>query len=420
VAALVAFACGGPSSSGGTKGTIKIGSDLPVCTSGGLATQNGVQYAIQLKNQAGGIQGYTIQFQGFDDCRQGKYSQDAGVENVQKMLGDNKFLGMIGPYNSAVAEAEIPIANAQHFVMISPSNTRECLTADFSYCKIHPAELRKSGPNNYWRVVTRDDYQGPAMSDYAFKTLNLKSVGVLDDSTVYGKGIADNFEKRFKELGGTTKRDSYKVDQTTDFRSKLVAFKNAGMLGVYAGGTIDQNICVPKAQMKSIGWDVPYMGGDGLEETDCIDQASGNEANLYATSAGAEATQIPGAKATIDAYRKVFTGPNDLGGYTMQAFDATNVLMTAIDKAMSANSGNVPSREQVRSQMAQIKGFKGVIGTYDFDANGDTSLKIVSIYQVQAGLTDAQVKDSTGVCGSKTAKNACYVYKAAVDYGAAK
>jgi branched-chain amino acid transport system substrate-binding protein len=243
---------------------------------------------------------------------------------------------------------------------------------------------------------------------------------VLDDSTVYGKGIADNFEKRFKELGGTTKRDSYKVDQTTDFRSKLVAFKNAGMLGVYAGGTIDQNICVPKAQMKSIGWDVPYMGGDGLEETDCIDQASGNEANLYATSAGAEATQIPGAKATIDAYRKVFTGPNDLGGYTMQAFDATNVLMTAIDKAMSANSGNVPSREQVRSQMAQIKGFKGVIGTYDFDANGDTSLKIVSIYQVQAGLTDAQVKDSTGVCGSKTAKNACYVYKAAVDYGAAK
>jgi branched-chain amino acid transport system substrate-binding protein len=336
------------------------------------------------------------------------------------MLGDNKFLGMIGPYNSAVAEAEIPIANAQHFVMISPSNTRECLTADFSYCKIHPAELRKSGPNNYWRVVTRDDYQGPAMSDYAFKTLNLKSVGVLDDSTVFGKGIADNFEKRFKELGGTTKRDSYKVDQTTDFRSKLVAFKNAGMLGVYAGGTIDQNICVPKAQMKSIGWDVPYMGGDGLEETDCIDQASGNEANLYATSAGAEATQIPGAKATIDAFRKVFTGPNDLGGYTMQAFDATNVLITAIDKAMSANSGNVPSREQVRGQMAQIKGFKGVIGTYDFDANGDTSLKIVSIYQVQTGLTDAQVKDSTGVCGSKTAKNACYVYKTAVDYGAAK
>jgi ABC-type branched-subunit amino acid transport system substrate-binding protein len=70
--------------------------------------------------------------------------------------------------------------------------------------------------------------------------------------------------------------------------------------------------------------------------------------------------------------------------------------------------------------MSQIKGFKGVIGTYDFDANGDTSLKIVSIYQVQTGLSDAQIKDSTGVCGSKTAKNACYVYKTAVDYGAAK
>jgi branched-chain amino acid transport system substrate-binding protein len=416
-ATLIAFACGGNTGTGTSKGTFKIGSDLPVCTSGGLTTQNGIQFAIQ---QKANVQGYTIQFQGFDDCRQGKYSQDAGVENVQKMLGDNKFLGMIGPFNSAVAEAEIPIANTQHFTMISPSNTRECLTADFSYCKIHPADLRKGGPNNYWRVVTRDDYQGPAVADYAYKTLGLKNFGVLDDSTVFGTGIATNFEKRFKELGGTTKRSTYKVDQTSDFRTILLGFKNAGAQGIYAGGTDDQNLCVPKAQMKTIGWDVPFMGGDGIETTDCIDQASGNEANLYATSAGADATRIDGARATIDAFRKAFTGPNDLGGYTMQGYDATNVLLLAIDKAITANNGNLPSREQVRAQMAQIKGFKGVIGTYDFDANGDTSLKIVSIYLVTTNLSDAQVKDSTGVCGSKTAKNACFVWKAQVDYGAAK
>src|SRR3989442_9571934 len=106
-AALVAFACGGTTGGGGAKGTIKIGSDLPVCTVGGQATQNGVQFAIKQKNDAGGVEGFTIEFQGFDDCRQASYSADAGVENVQKMLGDSKFLGMIGPYNSAVAKAEI-------------------------------------------------------------------------------------------------------------------------------------------------------------------------------------------------------------------------------------------------------------------------------------------------------------------------
>src|SRR6267378_2869712 len=164
-AAFVAFACGGGGGGGGaSKGTIKIGSDLPVCTVGGQAVQNGIQFAVNQKNAAGGVNGYTIQFQGFDDCRQGSYNADAGVENVQKMLGDSKFLGMIGPYNSAVAKAEIPIASGQHFTMVSPSNTNPCLTKDLPDCSYHPQDLRQGNPNNYFRVVTTDDYQGPAMS----------------------------------------------------------------------------------------------------------------------------------------------------------------------------------------------------------------------------------------------------------------
>jgi branched-chain amino acid transport system substrate-binding protein len=413
MAAFVAFACGGGGGGGTTnKGTIRIGSDLPVCTVGGQATQNGVQFAIQ---QRGSVNGYTIQFQGFDDCRQGAYSADAGVENVQKMLGDSKFLGMIGPYNSAVAKAEIPISSPQHFVMISPSNTNPCLTKDLPTCSYHPQDLRAGNANNYWRVVTTDDYQGPAMADYMYKQLSIKNVGILDDSTVFGVGIAGAFETEFKKLGGTVaKHSEYKKDQQgSDFKSILLSFKNAGALGVYVGGTDDQNICIPRAQMKQIGWDVPFTGGDGIETTDCIDQATGNEANIYATSAGADATQVPGAQATIAAFKKAFPGPNDFGGYTMQAYDAANALMDAIGRA-SANG--LPTRDQVRAQMAQTKGFKGVIGTYDFDANGDTNLKIVSIYVVQAGLSDSAVKDSTGVCGSKTAKNACFVWKTQFDF----
>ncbi|HLQ15933.1 MAG TPA: branched-chain amino acid ABC transporter substrate-binding protein [Candidatus Eisenbacteria bacterium] len=414
-ATFVAFACG-PSGGGTTKGEIKIGSDLPVCTVGGQATQNGVQFAIDTKNKAGGVEGYTIKFQGFDDCRQAAYSADAGVENVQKMLGDNKFLGMIGPYNSAVAKAEIPAAAPSHFVMISPSNTNPCLTKDLPDCSYHPQDLRKGNANNYFRVVTTDDYQGPAMSSYAYTTLKSTKVGVLDDSTVFGVGIANTFEAKVKALGGTTLRKNYKKDQTSDFRSILLAFKNFGATSVYVGGTDDQNICIPRAQMKSIGWDVPFLGGDGIETTDCIDQATGNEANIYATSAGADATQIPGAANTIAAFRKAFPGANDFGGYTMQAYDAANALMAALGRAIKANNGNVPTREQVRAQMAATKGFVGVIGTYDFDASGDTNLKIVSIYQVQVVSDPSK---STGVCGSKTAKNACFVYKDLIDYAKA-
>ena len=413
-AILVAFACGGGGGGGtGSKGTIKIGSDLPICTIGGLATQNGVQFAVNQRNAAGGVEGYTIQFQGFDDCRQGAYNADAGVDNVRKMLDDTKYLGMIGPYNSAVAKAEIPIAAPKNFVMISPANTNPCLTKDIAGCAYHPQDLRAGNPNNYWRVVTTDDYQGPAMADYMYKRLSITNVAILDDSTVFGIGIAGAFEAEFKKLGGTVaKHSGYKKDQQgTDFKSILNSFKTAGAKGVYVGGTDDQNICIPRKQMKDIGWDVPFGGGDGIETTDCIDQASGNEVNIYATSAGADATQVPGAAQAIADFRKAFPGANDFGGYTMQAYDAANALMDAIGRAAKAANGT-PTRKQVRDEMAKTTGFKGVIGTYDFDQNGDTSLKIVSIYVVQQASDPSK---TTGVCGSKS-KNACFVWKEQFDF----
>jgi branched-chain amino acid transport system substrate-binding protein len=420
---MVAFACGGSSGGGGTssKGTIKIGSDLPVCTTGGQSTANGVKFAVDTRNSSGGVNGYTIQYQSFDDCRQGAYSADAGVENVQSMLGDSKFLGMIGPYNSAVAKAEIPVAAPQHFVMISPSNTNPCLTKEqqppLPPCSYHPADLRNGNPNNYWRVVTTDDYQGPAMADYFLKTLNINKVGILDDSTVFGVGISGAFESEFKAKGGTVvKHSEYQKTQTSDWKSILLAFKNGGAAGVYVGGTDDQNICIPRKQMKDLGWDVPFAGGDGIETTDCIDQASGNEAGIYATSAGADATKVQGAAGTIQKFRAAFPGPNDFGGYTMQAYDAANALMDAIGRAINDANGSMPTRDQVRSEMAKTQGFKGVIGTYNFNAAGDTDLKIVSIYEV---TQSADVSQTSGVCGKAPADKLCFVWKDQVNYATA-
>lgn len=412
-ATLVAFACGGTTGPGGSKGTIKIGSDLPTCTVGGKATENGAKFAVDQKKT---VEGFTIQFQGFDDCRQGAYNADAGVDNVRKMI-DQGFLGMVGPYNSAVAKAEIPIGAPKNFVMISPANTNPCLTKDIPSCSTayHPQDLRAGNPNNYWRVVTTDDYQGPAMADYAYKQLGIKNVAILDDSTVFGTGIAGSFEVEFKKLGGTVvKHQSYKKDQQgTDFRSLLQSMKTAQ--GLYVGGTDDQNICIPRKQMKDIGWNAPFLGGDGIETTDCINQAAGNENNIYATSAGADATQVPGAKQAIADFRKEFTGANDFGGYTMQAYDAANILMTAIGNAIKGNGGNAPTRKQVRDEMAKITTFQGVIGNYGFDPNGDTTLKIVSIYIVQNSPDPGQ---TTGVCG-QAAKNECFVWKTQFDFAQA-
>jgi ABC-type branched-subunit amino acid transport system substrate-binding protein len=102
----------------------------------------------------------------------------------------------------------------------------------------------------------------------------------------------------------------------------------------------------------------------------------------------------------------------------MQAYDAANIVMTAIGNAIKGNGGNMPSRKQVRDEMAKITSFQGVIGNYGFDQNGDTSLKIVSIYVVKTGLSDSDIKSSTGVCGKKAA-NACFVWKTQFDFAKA-
>jgi branched-chain amino acid transport system substrate-binding protein len=83
---------------------------------------------------------------------------------------------------------------------------------------------------------------------------------------------------------------------------------------------------------------------------------------------------------TFNAAYKTEYG-TDPGAYSAQAYDAANVIIAAIGRAIDDAGGNTPSREQVRAEVAKTQGFKGAIGTTSFDANGDTTLKIITIYQ---------------------------------------
>jgi branched-chain amino acid transport system substrate-binding protein len=193
VATLFAFACGGSTPSDTSKGEISIGVDLPISGaegSQGLPTLNGVKYAVQLK---GSIGGYKLTVDAKDDSVNGTHDAQKGAQNVRDLISNSKVLGMIGPFNSSVARAEIPITNAANLTMISPANTNQCLTKNVYIptslgapkdvtCKDaglpSPTELRPNGKNNYFRVPTTDDLQGPALADYLYDTLKLTSVGV--------------------------------------------------------------------------------------------------------------------------------------------------------------------------------------------------------------------------------------------------
>ncbi len=389
---FAAVACGGAGSGGGSsKGTIQIGVDLPMSgaeASNGVPTLNGVKYAVQ-KDPT--VKGFTIKIDSLDDAVNGVHNPQKGAQNVQQFLSTSNVLAMVGPFNSNVGEAEIPVANRGNLAMISPANTNPCLTKEYAagggcatYAGFTPSSLRPSGKNNYFRVAGTDDHQGPANADYASKTLHLTKVAVLDDAEVYGVGIAKTFAARFKQDGGQVVLgpQSYDPTSTTDFRSFLTSAKNAGADGIYVGGVDANKACIVREQMKGIfpanAW---FGGGDGIVTSQCLNDAADNATGMYGTIAAVNADTLSGAKATINGFKKSFPGTNAYGAYTMPAYASTQIILAAIGKAIDDAGGKMPSRSQVMAEIAKTKNVSTVLGPVTFDKNGDNSQQVIAEYQ---------------------------------------
>lgn len=389
VALIGLAACGGSSSGGtGTKGTVKIGIDLPLSgneTSNGVPTKNGALFAIKQANDKGGVEGFKIETVVLDDAVNGVHDPQQGAKNVQQFAGDSGIVAQVGPFNSNVARAEMPLNSNVNLPMISPANTGECLTQIHDYCKNgEPQSLHPAGKTHYFRVCTTDNIQGPALADYAAGKLAKKKVYILDDRETYGKGLADNFEKEFKAKGGTVAgHDGFDAKSTDDFKSFLNKAKAASVDLVFFGGTDTNKGGIFRNQMKGI-INVPLMGGDGIQTAQFLKDASSNADGSVASIAAVNADKLDAAKQFLSDYKKAYPNATDYGAYTANAYDATNIILKAIGSAVKANNGNKPDREAVRKAIASTD-YNGVIGHTTFDKNGDTSNKIISFYQVTGG-----------------------------------
>jgi branched-chain amino acid transport system substrate-binding protein len=394
VASVALAACGTTTTGGQSiKGTIKIGIDLPVSgsdASDGQPTQNGAKLAVKLAGKVCGASShtdacFTLASFPLDDAVNGVHDVGQGAKNVTQFVSDTSVLAMVGPFNSGVAAGEIPIANSASMAMISPANTSECLTQEPAdgHCKGQAATIRSAtGKNNYFRVCTTDLIQGPAGADYAYNKLGKRKVFVMNDQQQYGAGIAKNFAAQFVKDGGTvlnpTDLGAFDPTSTTDFRSALSRAQSLGADVIYFGGTTATKGGQIRKQMQGI-INVPYVAGDGISGNQFAKDAGANAASSYFTVAGPYPLKLATAQTFNAAYKTEYGA--DPGAYSAQAYDAANIIIAGISRAIDDAGGSTPSRDQVRSEIAKTQGFKGAIGTTTFDANGDTTLKIITIYQ---------------------------------------
>jgi branched-chain amino acid transport system substrate-binding protein len=331
---------------------VKIGHVGP--TSGAIAhlgkdNENGARMAIDALNAKGvTIGGKKAKFEllAEDDAADPKQ----GTAAAQKLV-DSKVNGVIGHLNSGTSIPASKIYSDAGIPQISPSATNPKFT--------------RNGYKTTFRVVADDVHLGGTLGKYAVTQLKGKSIAVIDDRTAYGQGVADEFEKGVKGAGGKTVAREFTNDKATDFTAILTSIKAKNPDVVFFGG-MDAVAGPMLRQMKQLGINAKFMGGDGICSGELPKLAAGTMGDGQVVCA--EAGGVEGeSKKSMDQFKADFKKKfnADVQIYAPYVYDAVNVMVDAMVKAGSAEPA------KYLPVLAKTSGYKGVTGTISFDEKGD-------------------------------------------------
>jgi branched-chain amino acid transport system substrate-binding protein len=354
---------------------VKIGHVGP--TSGGIAhlgkdNENGARMAIDELNAKGvTIGGKKVKFELLAEDDAGDPKQ--GTAAAQKLV-DSKVNGVIGHLNSGTTIPASKIYSDNGIPQISPSATNPKYT--------------RNGYKTAFRVVADDVHLGGTLGKYAVTQLKGQNIVVIDDRTAYGQGVADEFEKGVKTAGGKTVGREFTSDKATDFTAILTSLRAKKPDVVFFGG-MDAVAGPMLRQMKQLGINAKFMGGDGICSGELPKLAAGTMADgqvVCAEAGGIDSKDAAAVKAMSDFRAKFKTKFNaDVQIYAPYVYDAVNVMVAAMVKAGSAEPA------KYLPVLAKID-HKGVTGNIAFDAKGDIKNGALTLYTYKGGN-----KESMGV-----------------------
>jgi branched-chain amino acid transport system substrate-binding protein len=380
-AAVFAFtACAQAPGAAGDKGTIDIWSSLPRQGSSKAQTDtmvNAIKMAIE--ERGGKVAGYTINYVDKDDstAAAGKWDEATEIKNANDAVANDRLVAYLGTLNSGAAKLSIPILCTKGIVMVSAANTAVGLTKPFE-----PGEPDKYYPNgckkNYHRVIPNDLLQGKAGALWASQ-LGLKTVWVVDDTEVYGKGLADVFASEAPNNGlQVLGRDG--IDgRATDYKALADKIKAANPDLVYYGGITQNNAGQLWRDLRDAMPDVAIMGPDGVFESEFVEAAAEAAEGSYITTGAVPPDQLTGKGAEFVTRYTAKYPNNPVEGYTAYAYESAQVVLAAIERAAAKNPADILAlRALVLDEVKATKDFDGLLGKWSFDADGDTSLTDMS------------------------------------------
>jgi branched-chain amino acid transport system substrate-binding protein len=291
-------------------------------------------------------------------------------------------LAIVGPQNSSVARAEIPITNQAKIALVSPSTTSVGLTDDAGGA----AQLRHANPSlhTFFRAVLRDDLQGSAEAGYAYTTLHARRAYVIDDNESYGRGIADVFARAFTRAGGVVIERSHLTSGQQDFIPLLTRVQGTNPDLIYYGGVVSTGGPLLRRQMVKLGMKATFMGGDGIKEDGFVIGAGPAADGVYCSDGSPNLAVMPSAAQFLKDYAARFAG-QPVGTYSANAYVAAQVAVEAIRGLMEKNGGVPPAREDVVRAIASSLTPDTPLGPIAFTAAGDVTTPVVSIWTIRNG-----------------------------------
>lgn len=389
----------------GDQNVLTICSSLPLTGATGLNTRansmsRGIQMAID-EQESVTFSGntYELRYLALDGATAERGGWDPAKEeqNARAAIAEHDCIAYIGTYNSDAAKISMPILNRAQLLMISPGNTYPGLTKPGSGIGDEPWIYSPLGPTkrNYCRVVPADDLQAPAAARYAAEVLGVETVYVFHDTESYGRGLAEIFSETARASGLTiVNGEPIGVGRTVNAANFAADIAQSDPDLVYFGGTTSDVVTAVLRNLRSEGYDGYFMGADGIAEDKFIlDASARNDNQLLATLVGLPPTELTteAGQRWYENYKQRFGEEPD--AFAAPSYEAAQVVIRALASVPAQDPPLAPTdadfleraRPALLAAVKNTRDFSGVMGTWSFDENCDTSNTTISILQAEGG-----------------------------------
>ncbi|GAB7523062.1 ABC transporter substrate-binding protein [Paraburkholderia sp. 2C] len=309
----------------------------------GIYQANGAKLAVDEVNKAGGVLGRQLEVRNEDN----QSTNPGSVLAISKLTSAGNLSALIATVRSTQIQA------------ISPTVMRAKLPI-----MVGGTDVGLTHANNPWifRARPNDGYSARVIADYGVNTLKLKKWAIVHSTDAFGNGGEKALTEALKAAGITPVIVQGFTSNSQDFTPIVLAVKNSGadIVATYIANSTD--VAIFGKQLRQLGVKAAWIGSPSVSTATAMQLAGDALYGSYSIADFAPDSS-PEAQAYAQKYRAAYKVEPDF--YSAWAYDSVKLLALAIKNANSAKP------DDIAKALHAIKGYKGVEGTYSFDANGD-------------------------------------------------